>query len=139
MLRAMLIILMLCYGSSCYAQLYVIVNQKNSLEQLTKNQLIDLYMGRTRHFESGSRVITVDAALQSPNREDFYQALVEKSVPEIQAYWARLLFTGRAVPPFQVESTGDIINFVGENASAIGYVEKAPVTDKVKVVYVLEK
>lgn len=129
---------MLLYGSVCYAQLYVIVNQQNSLEQLTKKQLIDLYMGRTRHFDSGSRVIAVDASLQSAEREAFYQMLVEKTIPEIQAYWARLLFTGRAVPPFQVESTNDIINFVSENGSAIGYVAKAPVSDRVKVVYVLE-
>lgn len=57
-----------------------------------------------------------------------------KSVSFINAYWARILFTGRATPPRQVEDNDAVIDVVKKNPSAIGYVAAVTKLDGVKVV-----
>ena len=130
-------ILIAFYASYTMADIYVIVNKENTIQQLDKNDVIELYMGRTRFFKTGFRALAVDVALGDSVRSDFYRDLIHKSVAEVQAYWARLLFTGRATPPFQIEKDIDVINFVSENISAIGYVSESVLNDSVKVVYVI--
>lgn len=138
-LRNMLLaMLMVGLSSLAEADLYVIVNKNNAVQQLDKKQLVDLYMGRLSFFSTGARVLTIDLASDDKNREVFYRVLIDKSVSEVNAYWARLLFTGRATPPFRVDSEQEVINFIKNNDSAIGYVSKAALTPSVKVVYVIK-
>ena len=67
-------------------------------------------------------------------RSAFYRGLVNKSVAEVNAYWAKLLFTGRASPPQVVGNSRAVLAAVRDNKSAIGYVDSADVDDSVKVV-----
>ena len=134
---ALFIILMTVSADYLLADIYVVVNKENTIELLDKKEVVDLYMGRTAFFKTGSRVLAVDVALGSRIRSDFYRELIHKSVAEVQAYWARLLFTGRATPPFQIETDAEVIEFVKDNASAIGYVSESALDDGVKVVYVI--
>lgn len=115
----------------------VVANQKNPLQSLTKQQLTDLYMGRAHYFPSGGAVLKMDAAGDSELRALFYRALVGMSLPEINAYWARLMFSGRATPPMQMTSSKDIARLVSENPNALGYILKGDENAKIKTVFVI--
>lgn len=131
-------ILTLCYGlllaSVGSAEIVVVVNPQNPLASLDRRALVDLYMGRTRFFPDGSLVLRLDQAPESAVREAFYRALVHKSVAEVNAYWARLLFTGRASPPQVLEGSQAVLAAVRDNVNAIGYVDSQDLDDSVKVV-----
>ena len=71
-------------------------------------------------------------------RSSFYRKLVDKSVAEINAYWARLLFTGRATPPRVLSSDPLVVKSVRENLDAVAYVDSKNLDGKVKVVYRLK-
>ncbi len=115
----------------------VVVNKKNPLQSLTKQQLTDLYMGRTHYFPVGGAVLKMDAAGSSDLRARFYQSLVGMSLPEINAYWARLMFSGRATPPMQMNSSQDIAKLVSENPNALGYILEGDENAKIKTVFVI--
>ncbi|MGY0615635.1 hypothetical protein [Vibrio sp. FJH11] len=120
--------------------LVVIVNKENPLNTLTKHQLIDLFMGRTPYFPSGGAVVKLDAPSSSEVRKAFYHSLVDMSLTEVNAYWARLMFSGRATPPMQVPQEQDIVKLVANNSNAIGYVPKGSYgegNNDVKVVFVV--
>lgn len=120
--------------------LLVIVNRDNPLDTISKQQLIDLFMGRTPYFPSGSAVVKLDAPSTSAVRKAFYHSLVDMSLSEVNAYWARLMFSGRATPPMQVPSEQDIVKLVTDNSNAIGYVPRSTYGDlnnDVKVVFVI--
>ena len=116
----------------------VIINKQNPIEQLSRQELTDLFMGRTPYFPNGDPLVKLDAPGQSSLRKQFYQQLVGMSEHEINAYWARLMFSGRATPPMQVSSEIDIIRLVESNPSAIGYVTSGELNDGVKAVFVLQ-
>jgi len=129
-----ILILMACNSGSLVAEVVVIANKDNLVKLLTKKQVIDIYMGRTSLFPDGQAALPIDQETDSPIRKLFYRSLVNKTVNEINAYWARLIFSGRATPPQTIDSAQSIIEFIKDNKAAIAYIRKEELTDDVKVV-----
>lgn len=125
---------MACNSGSLVAEVVVIANKDNLVKLLTKKQVIDIYMGRTSLFPDGQAALPIDQDSDSPIRKLFYRSLVNKTVNEINAYWARLIFSGRATPPQTIDSAQSIIEFIKDNKAAIAYIRKEELTDDVKVV-----
>jgi ABC-type phosphate transport system substrate-binding protein len=119
-------------------QLYVVVNKHNSISQLTKKQVTDIYMGRAQYFSNGSAALKIDAPGSSNLRQSFYENLVEMTLPAVNAYWARLMFSGRATPPMQVPKETDVIQLVKSNPNAIGYIPEGELNQDVKVVFSIQ-
>jgi ABC-type phosphate transport system substrate-binding protein len=114
-------------------QLVVIAHRDAKIEVLTKVELIDIYMGRL-----GSKVKALDLENGSELKQEFYRLLINRSEAQVQAYWSKLLFSARAVPPQQLSDGGAILQAVENNPAAIGYVQRKHVTHNVRVVYAFE-
>ena len=120
------------------AEIVVIVNSSNNLTELTRRQVVDLYMGRTSHFPNGEQSKRYDQPINSTVRADFYYRMTQRPIAAINAYWARLIFTGRASPPTTVTDNEDMLRIVENDPNAIGYLDKQYINDKVTVVLELE-
>ncbi|MBE3673986.1 MULTISPECIES: hypothetical protein [Pseudoalteromonas] len=116
----------------------VVVNKSNAINALSKREIIDIYMGRYLTFPDGETSKPLDLPAQSTLKNDFYLQLVNKNEQKINAYWARLLFSGRAKPPTPSTSVEDAINKIAASQFAIGYIPLSQVTDEVKVVYTFD-
>ena len=119
----------------------VIVNKGNPIDEIEKHDLEDLYMGRHLYFPNRHQAVRLDLPPNSTIRQQFYRKLVNRSVAEVNAYWARLLFTGLASPPQVLQSTTEVIEFVRKHENAIGYVDSAQLegsASSVKVLTVFE-
>lgn len=132
--RIMTGLMLLLMAATAGAEIVVVVNHANPADSLSRREVVDLYMGRTQFFADGSLVLRLDQAPQSKERQEFYRGLVNKSVAEVNAYWAKLLFSGRASPPQVVEGNKAVLAAVRDNKNAIGYIDSAFVNDSVKVV-----
>ncbi len=66
--------------------------------------------------------------------DEFNDKVVGKSSSQLNAYWSKLVFTGKGTPPEKLTTDQAVIDFVAANNDAIGYVDSAKVTDKVKVI-----
>jgi ABC-type phosphate transport system substrate-binding protein len=122
------------FGADARAQeepMVVIVNHSSGIEQLTQDDVINIFMGRYRRLADGRTAEPLDLAT---NRADFYRALVNKTLPEINSYWARLSFSGRGTPPQQQRDAEAVIAAVQRNPGAIGYVPRRQLSPQVKVV-----
>ncbi len=121
------------------AELVVVANPAAKLEQLSREELVNLYMGRVRRLPNGTPVYPVDLAREGgAEKADFYQRLLGRDLAEIRAYWVRLTFSGQASPPLQATSSEQVLDFVRRNPGAIGYVERSKVDPRVRVVFALE-
>ncbi|PLX92627.1 MAG: hypothetical protein C0620_09165 [Desulfuromonas sp.] len=116
----------------------MIIHPDNPVETLSQRQVIDIFMGREVRFPNGATAIPVDQAPNSPVRERYYQQLIGKSIAQINAYWARLLFTGRATPPRVLGSNEAVMDTVLNNRDVIAYIDRADLTDQVKIIYTLQ-
>ena len=133
-MKHFILLLLLLSSALVKAELAVIVNKNNS-DNLTSKQVQDLFLGRTRTFPNGNIALPIDQALL---RADFYQQLTQKPIEQINAYWARILFTGQASPPQQLNDDQAALQTVQENKAAISYIEKAHVNANVRVLLILK-
>jgi hypothetical protein len=136
--------LVLCLGFICATSalaedIVVVVNQKNSVNKLSRDEVIDIFMGRNRLLSSGIMALPLDLPSTAIEREYFYSRLTGKTISEINAYWARLIFTGRASPPILVHSQEEAIQMVMDNRSKLAYVNRDKISSQVKVVFELNE
>jgi len=131
----LLILLLLCRAEPLRADVVLVVNKSSDIVFLSKKHVIDIYMGRESTFPNGEDVVPLDQNVESPLRHEFYKQLVNKQVSEINAYWARLLFSGRATPPRSVDNNKSMLIMLQENKSFIGYIDQNNASDEVKIIH----
>ncbi|MCG7994590.1 MAG: hypothetical protein JAZ19_04870 [Candidatus Thiodiazotropha taylori] len=134
----MILLLLGVTAEALASEIVVIVNRANSTDSMTRQQVLDLYMGRKHEYPNGGSALTIDQSPDSEIRASFYRELVNKSIAQVNAYWARLLFTGRASPPRTMADNQSVVKIVRDNRDAIGYVESSSLDDTVKMVYKFE-
>lgn len=135
--------LLLCLGalllpaSDCLAELVVIANPKSGVERLSREEVINIFLGRFRQLPSGIAALPADLPAGSAEKAAFYQLLVNKDLADINAYWARLVFSGRTSPPRQMRGEAELLRYVSETPGAVGYLERAHLDSRVRVVFEL--
>jgi ABC-type phosphate transport system substrate-binding protein len=118
---------------------FVIVNINSPVTSVTRKEVADIYLGRTKALGAIKQVMMLDQAMASPIRSRFYKNLTGKDVADIDSYWARLLFAGQTAPPLVLPDADSVIATVHKNQSAIGYLDHLPTDKAVRVVLTLEE
>ena len=118
------------------ADVAVVVNAKNTVAAFGPREVRDIFLGRTRTFPDGRFAVAIDQS--SPLRDEFYQTLTARPVEQINAYWARLLFTGQAAPPLRLPDDEAVLKAVRENEGTIGYVDPARLDKTVRLLLLLK-
>lgn len=121
-----------CLVSAVYADVAVVVHPANSAA-LSQEQISQIYLGRSKSFPDGKSVIVLGQQ-DSAAAEEFNTKVLSRSNSQMKAYWSKLIFTGKGTPPQEVAGDQAVLDLVSANPNAIGYVDKASVTDQVKVV-----
>ncbi len=120
------------------SDIVVAVSNRSDIESISKRELIDVFMGRFDVLENGERVQPIDYSEDSRLRAAFYERLVGKSQKQINAYWSRLVFSGRAKPPVRVDDVEQSIRFIQQNPTGLAYLPASRVSEEMKIVLVLE-
>lgn len=93
---AILIACWLLFASAqAAAELVIIANPASGVEKLTRDEAVNIFMGRYRRLPSGMAALPMD---ENGEKAVFYRALLGKELPEVQSYWARLVFSGQGSP-----------------------------------------
>ena len=117
--------------------LVVVVNPGSGVESLSRNDVINIFLGGFRQFPSGIPALPIDLPQGHPAREEFYRLLVGKNPSEINTYWSRLIFSGKTRPPIQAGRVEDAQSMVLGSAGAITYMERSKAGGRVKIVFEL--
>jgi ABC-type phosphate transport system substrate-binding protein len=115
----------------------VIVNPASGVTKLSRDEAKAIFMGRQKYLASGLVALPVEQVTPGGERESFYRLLVNLSVPQVRAYWARLYFSGMAQPPRQTDSVAETLSVVVANKGAIGFVDPRQADPRVRVVLLL--
>lgn len=116
------------------AEVVVVVSAQNPTSRLTSTELTDIFLGRVNRFPDGSRLQLIDQAEGVPERGEFYDHYLGRSVAQIKAHWSKLIFTGRGQPPRTLADSAAVIGFIESNDNAIGYIDSGLVDERVRVV-----
>ena len=116
----------------------VVVHRSNPNESITRAKLSAIYMKRTRSWGDGREIVPVDQPASSPVRERFSRSIHGKNVAYVTRYWQRLIFSGRGIPPRQLQNDAAVLELVKNSREAIGYIDRdTPLGDGVKVLPVM--
>jgi ABC-type phosphate transport system substrate-binding protein len=115
------------------ADVVAVVSSKSPLTELSKNQVLDIFLGRVSRLPDGEQALPIDQAEGSTARDEFYAKYAGKSAAQIKAHWAKIIFTGRGHPPEEAPNSIEVKKLVVKNRHAIGYIENKLVDESVRV------
>ena len=108
-----------------YDGIAVIVNPQNAVEDLTLEQIADIYTGKITNWSevggSDAEIVLIGREAGSGTRSGFEEIVEVKDACQYRQ---------------ELSSTGDVITTVAQNPGAIGYASLASVKDTVKAVKV---
>ena len=129
-----LFIVLLLLGRGTCAETVVVVNAASPINQLSQDEVVNIFLGRYRRLPTGGTAIPIDQPESSPLRAEFYRKLVNKDLNEVNAYWSRLIFSGRTSPPLQTATAAEVNALLMGNASGIGYIDRSQLDKRFRVV-----
>ena len=110
----------------------ILVNKDSPLTSITREQAFDLYLGRIQHV-NGIKVHLTDLDDSNPFRSVFYKSLGKMSLSQVNAYWARLQFTGKVFPPLTLPNEKSVMERIATSNNSIGYVSLQEIPEQYKV------
>lgn len=133
LLKQLLLLVLIAWVPISFAELAVIVHKDNK-DAMDANYLQMIFLGKAKGFPTAGKAVPLDLEEGSATREVFLKEVAKKTKSQYSAYWAKIMFTGKGVPPKVVASDKDMIDLVSKNPNIIGYVDSASVTGDVRVV-----
>jgi ABC-type phosphate transport system substrate-binding protein len=124
--------LILCTGQAM-AEVVAVVSAQSPVTALSRNQVVDIFLGRMSRFPDGEQAVPIDQEEDSAARDEFYARFAELSPAQVKAHWSKIIFTGRGLPPKTVSNSIEVKKAVVKNPNAIGYIERSLVDHSVKV------
>ncbi len=100
----------------------VIVNTQNPLGSAAAEFLGQIFLKKVSHWDDGEFARPVDLSPDSPARRAFSHHVLGRSVAAVRHYWQQRIFSGRDVPPPELDSEDAVLHYVARNRGAVGYV-----------------
>jgi len=113
---------------------HLIVNPSNTMATAERKFLADAFLKKiTRWPGTGEVIRPVDLRADAPVRHLFTDEVLHRSVAAVKNYWQQLVFSGRELPPPEVDNDEQVIRYVTRSAGAVGYVSGGANLERVKV------
>jgi ABC-type phosphate transport system substrate-binding protein len=114
----------------------VIVNAANPVSALPTDEVSRIFLHKAQVWPNGAHMTPVDLPEDAPARDAFSRAVHGRGAAAIKAYWQRMIFSGRDLPPAE-KSVAEVLNLVRADGGAIGYVPAGTALgDSIKVLRV---
>ncbi len=103
----------------------VIVHPSNPLRSTDREYLADAFLKKVTRWQDGEAIRAVDLRADNQTRRRFSESVLKRSVGAVRSYWQQRIFSGRDVPPPELESDESVVGFVAKFPGAVGYVSGA--------------
>ena len=113
--------------------LRVIVHASNPASSVDRDFVAAAFLKKATRWDDGQTIRPVDLPQVSPVRRDFSNNILRRSVSAVRNYWQQRIFSGRGVPPPELESEAAVAEYVAKNPGAVGYVSGSVDLGRVKV------
>lgn len=102
----------------------VIVHPKNPITMVDRSFLQDAFLKKTTQWPTGLRLQPVDLHPKAVVRRKFSEEVLARSIAAVKSYWQQRIFSGRGVPPPELQTEHEIITYVLDHEGAVGYVSE---------------
>lgn len=131
MKKIIFVLLASCLVQLAHAELVVVANPDVKINSLTQTEITRIFLGQAGVYPDGSAATPLD--VNGDFRNSFYTYVLKKPPTQIEKYWARMIFTGKAQPPREVRMQ-EMKAVLADTKGGISYMDKALVDASVKVI-----
>jgi len=103
----------------------MIVNPANPVRSVSDDFLARAFFKQMTRWDHGEPIRPVDLHLTSPVRYAFSNGVLKRPPQAVRVYWLQRIFSGRDVPPLELDSEAAVIRYVLSSPGAVGYVSAA--------------
>jgi hypothetical protein len=100
----------------------IIVNAHNPVKSADRAFVADAFLKKTSRWNTGEALHPGDLRASAAARRAFSSAVLQRSVAAVRSYWQQSIFSGRDVPPPELDSDEAMLRFVAKYSGAVGYV-----------------
>jgi hypothetical protein len=100
----------------------VITHPANPDTSVERKFLAHAFLKKTTTWSDGEIIHPVDLLSTSPVRRRFSEEVLERPVAAVRSYWQQLIFSGRGLPPPEMDGDDAVIRYVSKHPGAVGYV-----------------
>jgi len=119
------------------AEFRVVINARNPQDSIARDFLADAFLKKVTRWDDGEPIRPCDLRLDSTVRRAFSKTVLRRAIAAIRSYWQQRIFSGRDVPPPELDSDEAVLRYVAKYRGAVGYVSAAAhLGDGVKAVRV---
>jgi hypothetical protein len=134
-IRTLVALLSIIGCTSASADLAIIVHPDYQGGELDKELVKKLFLGESQTFPSGHKATPANHASGSPDREHFFEYVLDMSETRHKRYWARKESVGKKGAPKELVSHKDVLKWTADTPLGITYIDKKMVDDSVKVLF----
>ena len=115
----------------------VVVNAHNLAKSVERQFLADAFLKRASRWADDETLRPADLRPDSAARRAFSLSVVRRSVAAVRSYWQQCIFSGREIPPPELDNDAAMLRYVAKYRGAVGYVSaNATLGDGVKTLTV---
>ena len=114
----------------------LIAHPSNAANQVERGFIADAFLKKVTRWNDGVLIRPVDQLSDAPVRRQFSEQVIKRSVTAVKSYWQQLIFSGREVPPPELDSDDAVVQYVSKHPGALGYVSGAANIGHAKVIAV---
>jgi len=111
----------------------VIVHPENPMSRAERQFLASVFLKEVTRWNDGEALRPVDLKPQTATRRRFSESVLNRSVPAVKSYWQQRIFSGRGVPPPELETDEAVVLYVTKHRGGVGYVSPSAELGKAKV------
>lgn len=102
--------------------LTIVVNDKVELKAINKEDLRNLYLGKTTFWPANVKVVVFDRPVDRPAGTAFYRDVLKMVPSRFRHHWQSKQLSGQGVAPEVVAGADDVLARVAATVGAIAYV-----------------
>jgi hypothetical protein len=114
----------------------IIVHPGNEATGAERQFLEEAFLKKVTQWPNGSVIRPVDLVPSSPVRRRFSEQVLNRSVEAVKGYWQQRIFSGRDIPPPELDTDDEVVAFVLKHEGGVGYVSAAATLNGAKVLVV---
>lgn len=115
------------------AETVLVVSEASPIRQLSRHEVADLFLGNNRNQPQLGRIVPIDQA-RDELRAAFYRTYLGRSLAQVKAHWAKIIFTGRGYPPRTVSDAEELREVLRKNPQALGYMDRSVVDESLRII-----
>jgi hypothetical protein len=103
----------------------VIAHPQVRVARVSREFLADVFLKRKTRWPGDKLIRPVDLDARSSVRKRFSDDVLRRTTAAVRNYWRQIVFSGRGVPPPELDDDRAVVDYVLRHEGAVGYVSSA--------------